>query len=323
MALLLKEADVQKLLTMDMALYAVEEAFRQRGRGRASVRPRTRMPMPGGGQSLMAGWVGGAINAYGLKVYGGPRASVTVRPTGMIVMLYDGGTGQLLAIVEANHLGRIRTGAASGVATKYMASPDASTVGVIGTGGQAATQLEAVCRVREVRYAWVYSRTPEHRSAFARQMNQKLGIPVMAVDSAEECVANAEIVVTITNSATPVLEGKWLGDGCHVNAAGSNNPLHAEIDVEAIRHAALIAADDVPQAKVECGELIAAVSRGVLVWEQVQELGDIVAGRIPGRPSPGAITLFESQGIGAEDVAAARAVYEAALKAGAGQEIPL
>ncbi|MBI4312036.1 MAG: ornithine cyclodeaminase family protein [Chloroflexi bacterium] len=322
MALLLKEADVQKLLTMDMAIAAVEEAFRQRGLGRASVRPRTRMAMPGGGQNLMAGWVGGAINAYGLKVYGGPRNGPRP-PTGMIVMLYDGGNGQLLAIVEANHLGRMRTGAASGVATRHMANREASTVGVIGVGGQAATQLEAVCRVRDIRYAWVYSRTPEHRQAFARQMNQKLGIPVMAVESAEECVTNADIVVTITNSATPVLEGKWLGDGCHVNAAGSNNALHAEVDVETVRHAALIAADDVPQAKVECGELIAAVSRGAIVWEQVQELGDIVAGRIPGRPSEGAITLFESQGIGTEDVAAARAVYDAALKAGAGVEIPL
>ncbi len=323
MALLLKEADVQKLLTMDMALTAVEEAFRQRGLGKASVRPRSRMPVDSASQSLMAGWVGGSINAYGLKVYGGPRAAGTVRPTGMIVMLYDGGTGQLLAMVEGNHLGRMRTGAASGVATKYMASPEATTAGVIGAGGQAATQLEAICKVRDIRYAWVYSRTPENRAAFARQMTQRLGIPVMEVNSAEECVTNAEIVVTITNSATPVLEGKWLGDGCHVNAAGSNNPQHAEVDVEAIRYASVIAVDDLPQAQIECGELIAAAQKGAFKWERAVELADIVAGKVKGRPSYEAITLFESQGIGTEDVAAARAVYEAALKAGAGVEIPI
>ncbi|MBI4339594.1 MAG: ornithine cyclodeaminase family protein [Chloroflexi bacterium] len=323
MTLLLKEADVQKLLTMDVAIAAVEEAFRQRGLGNAGVRPRTRMAMANGSQSLMAGWVGGSANAYGLKVYDGPRAGGTARPTGMIVMLYDGATGQLLALVEGNHLGRMRTGAASGVATRYMANPDASTVGVIGAGNQAATQLEAVCLVRHIRYAWAYSRTPERREAFAQEMTRRLNIPVRAVESAEECVTNAEIVVTITNSATPVLEGKWLGDGCHVNAAGSNNPLHAEVDVETIRHAALIAADDVPQAQQECGELIAAAQQGAFRWERVVELADIVAGKVKGRPSYEAITLFESQGIGTEDVAAARAVYEAALKTGAGMEIPL
>jgi len=324
MALLLKEADVQKLLTMDMALAAVEEAFRQRGLGKASIRPRSRMPVDSTSQSLMAGWVGGSINAYGLKVYGGPHASGgTVRPTGMIVMLYDGSTGQLLAILEGNHLGRMRTGAASGVATKYMASPEAMTVGVIGTGSQAATQLEAICRVRDIRYAWVYSRTPEHCAAFARQMTQRLGIPVTAAPNVEECVTNAEIVVTITNSATPVLEGKWLGDGCHVNAAGSNNPLHAEVDVQTVRHASLIAVDDIEDAKLECGELIAAEKAGAFRWERAVELADIVAGKVKGRPNYEAITLFESQGIGTEDVAAARAVYDAALKAGVGVEIPL
>lgn len=322
MPLLLKEDDVRNLLTMDMAVAAVEEAFKQRAAGNATVRPRTRMRMPGASNNLMAGWVGGSINAYGLKVYGGPRSGDRP-PAGMIVMLYDGSSGALLAIIEANQLGRVRTGAASGVATKYMAAPESSTVGVIGTGNQAATQLEAVCRVRDIRRAWVYSRTQERREAFAREMTQRLGISVDAAASAQECVTYAEIVVTITNSDAPVLERRWLGDGVHINAAGSNHPLHAEVDLETVRHASLIAADDVPQAREECGELIAAVNSNVVRWEQVHELAEVVAGRIPGRPSEEAITLFESQGIGTEDVAAGRMVYEAAVRQGAGVEVSL
>ena len=322
MALLLKEDDVRNLLTMEMAVAAVEEAFRQRGSSQAAVRPRIRMAMAGGSNNLMGGWVGGSINAYGLKTYGGPRGG-DVRPTGMVVLLYDGSNGSLLSILEAGQLGRMRTGAASGVATKYMAREDASTVGIIGVGGQAATQLEAVCLVRDIRHAWEYSRTPEKREAFARQMSRELNITVDPAETARDCVTNADVIVTITNSAEPVIEGRWLSDGTHINAAGSNNMLHAEIDVETIRHAALIAADDVPQARTECGELIAAVSGGAVRWEQVVELGDIVAGRLASRPSEDAITLFESQGIGTEDVAAARVVYEAAVERGVGVEIPI
>ena len=277
MALLLKEGDVRDIFSMDMALAATEEMFRERGNGQAMVRPRTRMAMPGGSQNLMAGWVGGSINAYGLKVYGGPRSGDTP-PTGMVVLLYDGSTGVLLSIMEAGQLGRVRTGAASGVATRFMARENASTVGMIGTGGQAVTQLEAVCQVRKIEQVWVYSRTSEKRQAFAQRLSDELGIPVAAVDSGEACVREADIVITITNAAQPVLEGEWLKEGTHINAAGSNDMLHREIDMEAISRASLIVADDVPQARTECGELVTATMRGVVRWEQIYELGDVVVG---------------------------------------------
>ena len=148
-------------------------------------------------------------------------------------------------------------------------------------------------------------------------------MPATAVESAEACVREADIVITITNSAQPVLNGAWLREGTHINAAGSNNMLHREIDEEAIRRASIIITDDIPQAKTECGELISAVARGVVRWEQIHELADVVVGRVPGRPSRDSITLFESQGIATEDIAAARAVYEAARERGLGQEIPL
>ena len=228
MALLLKEGDVRDLFSMDMALAATEEMFRERGNGQAMVRPRTRMAMPGGSQNLMAGWVGGSIDAYGLKVYGGPRSGDRP-PTGMVVLLYDGTSGVLLSIMEAGQLGRVRTGAASGVATRFMARENASTVGMIGTGSQAVTQLQAVCKVRKIEEVWVYSRTSEKRQPFAQRISEELDIPVVAVDSGEACVREADIVITITNAAQPVLEGAWLKEGTHINAAGSNDMLHRRL----------------------------------------------------------------------------------------------
>ena len=321
MALLLKEEDVRSLLSMDMALAAMEELFRERGNGQAMVRPRTRMAMPGGSNNLMAGWVGGSVNSYGLKVYGGPRGGGRP-PTGMVVLVYDSSTGTLLSILEAGLLGRMRTGAASGIATKYMARQDASTVGMIGTGSQAATQLEAVCAVRKIQQVWVYSRTREKREGFSQRMSQELGVPVTAVDSGEACVREADVVITITNAAQPVLEGAWLKEGTHINAAGNNNMLHREVDGEAILHASLIVTDDNPQARMECGELIAATAQGIVRWEEIHELGDVVVGRVPGRPAPESITLFESQGVATEDVATARAVYEARGSGGWARKYP-
>ena len=322
MALLLKEDDVRSLLTMDACLAAVEEAFRLRAHGQAIVRPRTRMAMPDGTHQLMAGWAGGEINAFGLKSYGGPHKS-GVRGGGMVVLLYDGETSALLAILEGNVLGQIRTGAASGVATRYMAREKARTVGIIGTGGQAATQLEAVCKVRDIRQVWAYSRKQERRDTFAEEMAGRLDVPVTAVDTGEACVREADIVVTITSAREPVLEGAWLKEGTHINAAGGNHYLRRELDDEAIRRAALITVDDLPQAQAESGELMAAAARGVLQWERVREMADVVAGSISGRTDARAITLFESQGIATWDVAAAMATYRAARERGVGVEIAL
>ena len=321
MALLLKEEDVQEVFSMDTALPAMEELFRERGRGNATLRPRTRMATPGGAQNLTAGWVGGSVNAYGIKVYGGPRGDRP--PAAILVLLDDGSNGSLLSIMESLHLSRVRTGAATGVATNYMARQDASTAGMIGTSILAGCQLEAVCKVRKIEQAWVYGRNEERRQAFAERMSNELGVPVAAADSGEACVREADIVITNTSSRQPVLEGAWLREGTHINGVGSNSMHRREMDEEAIRRAALIATDDIPQAMTECGKLIAAVARGVVIWEQVHELADVVAGRVPGRPSQESITLFESQGIATEDVAAARVIYEAALKRGLGQEIPL
>ena len=167
----------------------------------------------------------------------------------------------------------------------------------------------------------VYSPTPERRESFAREMEPRLGVTVRPVDSAESAVRGADIVVTITNSREPVLQGAWLEPGVHINAAGSNHWMRREVDEETLRRADLIVVDDLEDARLECGELIWAVERGVLLWESVRELRDVVAGRVPGRPSPSAITLFESQGLAVEDLTSAWLIYRRALEQGVGQRI--
>jgi ornithine cyclodeaminase/alanine dehydrogenase-like protein (mu-crystallin family) len=174
-----------------------------------------------------------------------------------------------------------------------------------------------------VALAKVYSRSPERREAFAADMVTELGAEVVAVDSAEEAVADTDIVVTATNARTPVLEGAWLRPGVHVNAIGSNAASRQEIDVETVRRSAVVAADSLEQARIECGDLIAAARDDPGIWDRVTELGAVVAGRAAGRGDDRQITLFESQGLAMEDVVSMELLYRRAIAAGAGQEIAL
>ncbi|HEY8489922.1 MAG TPA: ornithine cyclodeaminase family protein [Dehalococcoidia bacterium] len=318
MALFLREAEVTELLTMDAALAAVEEAFRQQGLGQATNHPRTRFVMKGGVFHLMAGALP-EQGAFGFKAY----TAYPGRGVRFKVTLYDAASGDILAVMEADRLGQVRTGAASGVATKYMAREDASVVGIFGTGWQARTQLEAVCKVRPVRLVKAYGRDPERRKRFAREMAELLRVTVQPVEAPEEAVRGCDVVITITNAREPVFDGAWLEPGTHVNAAGSNYLIKREIDDAAVARAAVIAVDDLAQAKLECGDLLHPVERGLVRWSQVRQLGDVVAGLAPGRRSPDDVTLFESQGIAIEDVAVARRVYDLARERGVGQEIPL
>ena len=318
MALFLTEEDVGSLLTMDMALAAVEEGFKLQAEGKATNSPRSRLRLPNGVFNFMSAAAPG-LGVMGLKAYAATRGN----PVRFHVQLSSTETGELLAIMEASTLGQVRTGAASGVATKYMAREDASTVGIIGTGYQAMSQLEAVCGVRNISVAKVYSRTPERRETFATEMSERLGITVSAVDSAESCVADSDIVITITSSSKPVLNGEWLTPGTHMNASGANHWMRTELDGEAVKRASIVVTDDVEQAKLECGDLLYPVERGIIRWEQVRNLSEVIAGRAPGRNAPDDITLFESQGLALEDIATGIRVYELARERGVGQELPL
>lgn len=311
----LSESDVDRLLTMAQALETVEAVFRWQAVGRTLNRPRVRLRAPRGLLQVMPATVPEA-GAMGLKAY-----TVVGGAARFVVLLFSTETGELLGLFEADRLGQVRTGAASGVATKYLARSDAGVVGCYGTGHQAETQLEAVCAVRKIRRIQVYGRNPERRERFAGQMEARLGVPVVPVGRPEEAARGALILVTITNSKTPVLLGEWIEPGAHVNAAGSNALDRAELDVDAVRRAALVVADSREQARIECGDLVAALAEGVIAWDRVAELGEIVAGGRPGRPSPEAVTLFESQGLAMEDVAVAARLLELARARSVGREI--
>jgi ornithine cyclodeaminase/alanine dehydrogenase-like protein (mu-crystallin family) len=315
MPFFLTEQDVANLLTMDEALAAVEEAFRLQGLGQADNRPRQRPRLERTLLQVMPAAVPGM--GFGLKAY--TVASGGVR---FVVLLWDEETGDLQAVIEAAHLGQMRTGAASGVATKALARPDAATVGIFGTGTQAPTQLEAVCAVRPIEHVWVYSPTPHYRRRFAARMTERLEVPVQAVDEPRDVVVDADVVITITKASQPLFDGDWLPPGVHVNAAGSNRPSAREIDARTVERADLITIDDLVQGHVEAGDLLAAERAGVLNWDNVVPLGRVVAGRHPGRRRADAITLFESLGVAIEDVAVARRVYQRALASGLGQPLP-
>ena len=318
MALFLNEQEVANLLPMNECIDALDRAFAHAGAGQVDNKPRSRIRMPGGFFHFLAAADSGQ-GGFGYKAYpsfAGPAGSK------MMITLYDYESGELLACLEAGRLGQIRTGAASGLATRYMAREAAKSVAVIGSGFQARTQLEAICAVRPIREARVFSRRQERREDFAKRSSERLSVDVRPVDTAEECVEGADIVITITSAREPVALGEWLVDGAHINAAGGNHWLRREIDEAAVLKSELIVVDDLEQAKIECGDLMWLEARGTFRWDMAHELRDVVAGRVPGRLSTDGVTLFESMGVALEDIAAADLVYRKAREQGIGQELP-
>jgi len=303
--LLIRESQVREVLTMPRAIDALEAAFRDWAHGRATNQPRQRVHTPQGTLHLMGA-------AWHSKGYIGYKAYFSF-PTGtrFHVVLASAHTGELLALIEADWLGRLRTGAASGLATKYLARTDAATVAVLGAGAQAETQLQAVCAVRSIERAFVFSRTPETRAAFAARMTAQLNIPVHPAESVEQAVAEADVICTVTSAREPILQGAWLKPGMHLNAAGANALARRELDTFAVGRCERIFVDDPAQARVEAAELIVPIELRKLSWERVHSLAHLVGGLLPPRQSPEEITLFKSLGIALEDVAAAAIVYEA------------
>lgn len=312
----LSEEDVRGLLTMQDAIREVEAALADLGNGRAENRPRQRVRGPHAILNVMAAsWPDRGY--YGFKDYTISRETIR-----FWVHLFDGNTGALLAVLDANRLGQQRTGAATGIATKFLARNDAATVGLVGTGWQSESQLEAVCAVRGIREIRCHSRHGPQREAFAERMSKLLGVDVVPMDSPERTVRGADIVIAATTSSTPVVLGAWLDAGAHVNAMGANRLDARELDDDALRRCALISVDSIEQARMESGDLVVPISNGLLGWDRVVELAQVVAGRVRGRSEDEAITLFKSLGLAIEDIAAAAFVYERAKKRGIGTELP-
>lgn len=316
MAIFLRESDVERLANMKMALDAVEQAFRLQGELKAEDASRGRCALEKGYLHVMGASLP-TLNFAGLKAY-----TSVAGTTRFHVLLYDGQDGKLLAVIEADKLGQLRTGAASGVATKYMARQDCSKVGIFGTGWQARAQLEAVCAVRPIKTVMAYGRDKDRRDEFCKQMSKSLGIAVYPAANPEDAAKDMDIVITATTSKEPVCKGEWLAKGTHINAIGANFLHKQELDVEAVSRCACVVVDSVEQARLESGDLARAAEAGVFFWEDARELGLVVVGDFPGREDESEITLFKSNGIALEDVAFGSKIYQAATAAGVGQPLP-
>ncbi|MFO0937026.1 MAG: ornithine cyclodeaminase family protein [Gemmataceae bacterium] len=313
--LYLTEADVRSLLTMELAIPAVESAFRKLSLDEATCQPRQRCQtdhvmlhvLPAAAKTL---------GALGFKAYTTGKFGAKFH-----LNLYDPKTGDPTAIIEADYLGQVRTGAATGVATKKLSNPDARIVGILGAGKQSRTQLEAIGKVRTISEARVFSPTAERREAFAKEMTERCGFAVRAVETAEEAVQEASIVATATTAREPILKGAWLSEGCHVNLAGSNFLSKAEADSELFRRAAIVVADSKDQAKLEAGDFVAPMKAGIFGWSDVTDLCHILTGRYPGRTSHDDITIFKSLGLGIQDIAVGVKLIDLARQKNVGREV--
>jgi ornithine cyclodeaminase/alanine dehydrogenase-like protein (mu-crystallin family) len=316
MALFLTEADVQELLTPADAVAAVELAMRESGAGTAFNLPRQRLRLPNGMLHMMA--AAQPLQGYfALKAYTAFGGKVRFR-----VLLYDAKTGDIVALIEGDRMGQLRTGAASAVAAKFMAADGIETAGLFGTGFQAEGQLETMVHARPLKRVTIYGRQEERKLAFCKKMSDRLQIDVVPAAKPEDAVRDMPLVTTATTSKEPVFDGNWLTPGTLVNAVGANLLIKREIDGTVLRKSKIKIVDSREVAALESGALLQALESGHLHWEQIHELADVVSGRVSGRGAPEDISLFHSLGMALWDSAVAIHVYRRALELKRGKELP-
>jgi ornithine cyclodeaminase len=316
MALFLNEDDVRQLVSVPLCIEAVEEAHRELALGSAIDVPRQRTRLPQTALHILQGALPGR-DAIGYKAYTSNRSGVR-----FLVYVFSAASGVLRAVVEADRLGMMRTAAASAVATRWLARPDAQVLGLFGSGWQAEGHLEAIAAVRPLRRVKVFARNAEKLQAFCAKMGERLGIDVVAAASAEETVRDSDIVSTVTTATNPLFDAKWLAPGTHINAAGSNSLIRREVGEDVLKASRLIVVDSVATALKEAGDLLPALEKGRLSERALVELGELVIGRHAGRSSPEEITLFESQGMAIQDLSLAVRVETLARERGLGVELP-
>ena len=315
MTLFLRDEEVAQCVTMDGMLEAIESMQRDYGNGQAHNMTRRKIIAEGGMLSVMGG---GLFHQglLGVKTYTVVKGSYSFQ-----VSLYDADTGKLLCYTQANRLGQLRTGATTGIAVKHLANPGDATVGIIGTGGQGPTQLEAVSKVRGVKKVKAFSRNQDRREEFARKMADAMGVEVSAAATNEEAVRGCDIVICIAATMDPVVEGAWLKAGSTVIGAGPTTWRAREVDEATITGAGKIIVDSTEQAALEAGDICSAVDKGLVQWSKVQELRHVVSGTITGRDSENQIVYAKMMGTGLADVAAAKLAYDAAKANGLGTEM--
>src|SRR5262245_24649977 len=313
--LYLKEHDVEQLTSVPEVIDLLDTAFRDQAAGRAWTNPRNRLRLPGATLHMMAGAIPGY---FGYKAY-----SVAAGKSQFLFFLYSAETTQLVAMIEADALGQIRTGAASGLATRLLASPDSNVATMFGAGWQAESQLLAIDAVRKLERVWIVNRNADRCAAFIGRMQPLVKAKLEGAKSPQEAVRSSQIVTTITTSREPVLKGEWLQPGTHINAAGGNLLLRREIDDDVVMRANRLVVDSIDQCRIESGEFLAAIETGRRHWEDFVELRHVIAGSAPGRTSAADITLFKSGGVALEDVAVGKFVYERARSKGIGRTLDL
>jgi alanine dehydrogenase len=306
MALYLTESDVQSLLTPADAVAAIEACFRRMAAGDVEIAPRRRLRLPEGALADMA------ASDAGLGLAGGKLYAATAEGASFAVCLFDARSSELVAVLEANVLGQLRTGAASAVAARHLAKSDAASLGVIGCGFQAETQVACIrAAVPGLTRVVAYCRTPERLRAFCERTGAEAG-------ASHRDAAAADVVVTITSSRDPVLRGEWLASGTLVVAAGANVVSRRELDNAVLSRANFVCCDWIEQAKLESGDLVEPIAAGVLDWLEVHELHEVVSGETVGRQSDDDIVVFKSNGLAAWDVAIAAEVVRLARERGVG-----
>ncbi|HEY4002397.1 MAG TPA: ornithine cyclodeaminase family protein [Candidatus Xenobia bacterium] len=310
MPLYLSEADVQALLTPADAVHLLEEAFRAQAEGGAVNLPRRRLVSK---PAVLHVLPAALPPAMGLKAY-----VSTPKGISFVVLVFNSAEGTLDAIVEANRLGQVRTGAASALATKYLA-PHGRRVGLVGTGYQAWGQVEALASVISDMEVKVYGRDVDRKDDFVKRVGQELWVTCRAVSDVAAACRDVDVLVTATSAREPFLRAEYLRPGLHVNAMGINRGNAAELTMEAVMRCSLKVVDDVEQAKTEAGDLMPLVASNHLHWNDLKTLRDLVTGKVI-RASED-ISLFKSLGIGLEDIAVAQHVYRKALETGRGTRV--
>ena len=318
MILFINSEDVKSLLDMQDFVESVEDSYRLLGQGAIRMLPRIYVDSENrpGFLKLMPANVG-SLNVGGLQVY----TSGTHQGVQKVILLFDEQTGALKAVIEADRVSWMRTGAASGVATKYLARQDAKVVGIFGSGRQARSQLLAISAVRKIERAKVYSPNPEHRRQYCQEMEKMLGVEVVPVAEPREAVVGSDIISTATLSRKPVFDGDWLEAGTHINAIGAHYSDRHEVDETVVIRSKFVV-DSRERALKEEGELLIPIQKGMITADHIYaELADIVAGKTDGRKSDADITLFTSGGMASECMVVAAKIYERAIEKGMGQEL--
>jgi alanine dehydrogenase len=326
MPLWLTREDVKSVLTMPAAITAVEQAFVLLSAGDSVLPLRTNMGVTAHNGSLLAmpAYAGGEIDGLGVKLitlYTDNPTRYALPAIQGIFIVFDPADGRLLAIMEAGYMTAVRTGAASGVATRHLARPNTHVVTLFGTGAQAPYQLEAVCVERPVEQVWVLSRQFHHAVRFAREQEERLGVPICPTADAAQAVRSSDLILTATSAFEPLFDGNWLRPGTHINAVGSHTAAAREVDSTTIRRAKIVT-DQTSACLAEAGDILIPLQEGVIDRASIYgEIGQIAAGTLPGRQDDEEITFFKSVGLAIQDVAVASWIARQAEARGIGTEL--